>query len=411
MPRLLNINSYHYRRGGADAVYFDHASLMQELGWENAYWAMHHPKNLPSDWSQYFVDEIEFGSAYSVRDKLLKASKVVWSFEAQRKLSRLIADFKPDIAHLHNIYHHLSPSILSTLKQAGIPVVLTAHDLKLACPSYTMHTGGKICERCKGGNYFNTIKHRCVKGSLSASSLVTVEAFTHRLLGSYRRHVDRIVVPSQFFLNKFTEWGWPADRFTHIPNWVDAEQFVPEYQPGKGFLYFGRLDATKGLETLIRACAQANVALKVAGRGPLEDAAKALAKSLNHSVEFLGFQQGSALHDHIRNARAVVLPAEWYENAPISVLEALALGKPVIGSDIGGIPEMVRHGENGWLFPAMDQAALASTLRKVADMPDQALAKAGQCSRRHVIDHFSQARYAGSIMKLYESLQASENQD
>lgn len=408
MPRLLNINSYHYRRGGADAVYFDHASLMQELGWKNAYWAMNHPKNQPSDWSEYFVDEIEFGSAYSARDKLLKASKVVWSLEAQRKLSRLIADFKPDVAHLHNIYHHLSPSILSTLKKAGIPVVLTAHDLKLACPSYTMYTGGQVCERCKGGNYFNTIKHRCVKGSLSASSLVAIEAFTHRFLGSYRRHVDRIVVPSQFFQKKFVEWGWPADQFTHIPNWVNADQFEPEYLPGKAFLYFGRLDETKGLETLIRACARANVALKVAGRGPLEDAAKALAKSLSHPVEFLGFQQGSALHQHIRDARAVVLPAQWYENAPISVLEAMALGKPVIGSDIGGIPEMVRHDENGWLFPAMDEAALTKRLRQVADMSDEVLIDAGQSSRRLVINHFSQARYAIGIQKLYDSVQASK---
>ena len=140
MPRLLNINSYHYRRGGADAVYFDHAELMQTLGWDTAFFAMHHPENDVSEWSKYFVDEIEFGNAYSARDKLVKASKVVWSFEAQRRLEQLIGDFKPDVAHLHNIYHHLSPSILSTLKQAGIPVVLTAHDLKLACPQlYDVH--------------------------------------------------------------------------------------------------------------------------------------------------------------------------------------------------------------------------------------------------------------------------------
>jgi len=188
---------------------------------------------------------------------------------------------------------------------------------------------------------------------------------------------------------------------------VDVDQFDPDYQPGKGFLYFGRLDETKGLETLIRACARANVLLKVAGRGPLESAAKALAQSLGHPVEFLGFQQGSALHQHIREARAVVLPAQWYENAPISILEAMALGKPVIGSDIGGIPEMVRHDENGWLFPPMDEAALAQTLRQVAGMPDQVLTTAGQSSRRHVSEYFSQAGYASSIQKLYDSVQTS----
>ena len=404
MARLLNINSYHYRRGGADAVYFDHARLMGELGWDNAYWAMHHPKNEPSDWTDYFVDEIEFGNSYSLPDKLIKASKVVWSFEAQRKLNRLINDFKPDIAHLHNIYHHLSPSILSTLAKAGIPVVLTAHDLKLACPSYSMYTGGKVCERCKSGNYLNTITQRCVQDSIAASTVVAVEAFTHRLLGSYRRHVDRIVVPSRFFEQKFVEWGWSNDDFAHIANWVDADQFNPAYQPGGHFLYFGRIDATKGIETLIKASAQAGVALKIAGRGPLETQARELAQTLNQPVEFLGFRSGADLHDQIRAARAIVLPAEWYENAPISVLEAFALGKPVIGSEIGGIPEMVLNGINGWTFPAYDAAALAERLRSVADMPDSAVAQIGQQARQFVVDRFSAQRYAEQMTALYDSL-------
>lgn len=404
MPKLLNINSYHYRRGGADAVYFDHASLMGDLGWENAYWAMHHPNNQPSAWSDYFVDEIEFGNAYSLPDKMLKASKVVWSFEAQRKLERLLNDFKPDIAHLHNIYHHLSPSILSTLKKAGIPVVLTAHDLKLACPSYSMYTDGKVCERCKSGNYLNTIRQRCVQGSLAASAVVSVEAFAHRWLGSYRRHVDRIVVPSHFFQEKFVEWGWSNEKFAHIANWVNAENFEPNFQPGQHFLYFGRVDATKGIETLIKASAQAGVPLKIAGRGPLEPQAKALAQSLNHPVEFLGFRSGQDLYDQIRAARAVVLPAEWYENAPISVLEAFALGKPVIGSEIGGIPEMVQHELNGWTFPAYDVNALAERLSMAAQMPDQAIETVGRAAREFVLSRFSQDRYAQQMTTLYNSL-------
>ncbi len=404
MPRLLNINSYHYRRGGADVVYFDHARLMGELGWENAYWAMHHPRNVPSEWSDYFVDEIEFGNSYSLPDRLIKASKVVWSFEAQRKLTRLLNEFKPDIAHLHNIYHHLSPSILSTLAQAGVPVVLTAHDLKLACPSYTMYTHGRVCERCKSGNYLNTIAQRCVQGSLAASAVVAVEAITHRWLRSYRRHVDTIVVPSRFFEQKFIEWGWPANKFAHIANWVDAGQFTPAFEPGEHFLYFGRIDATKGIETLIRASAQAGVALKIAGRGPLESSARELAQSLNHPVEFLGFRSGDDLHEQIRAARAVVLPAEWYENAPNSVLEAFAMGKPVIGSEIGGIPEMVQTGVNGWTFPAYDVRALSARLQAVAQMSDAAVAQLGRQARGFVLEQFSQDRYAAQMSALYESL-------
>src|SRR5690606_33300417 len=162
MPRLLSVNSYHYRRGGADAVYFDHAELMESLGWENAYFAMHHPQNVESQWSRHFVDEIQLGHDYTLRQKVTKASKVVYSFEARRRLSGLIDEFRPDLAHLHNIYHHQSPSILPVLAQAGIPVVLTAHDLKIACPNNKMLARDGICERCKGHRYWNVIRQRCV---------------------------------------------------------------------------------------------------------------------------------------------------------------------------------------------------------------------------------------------------------
>jgi len=160
MPRLLSINNYHYRRGGSDVVYLDHAALLEEQGWSNGFFSMHHPKNFETSWSKYFVDEIEFGHAYSMGQKLAMASKVIYSMEAQRKLERLLKDFPADVAHLHCIYHHLSPSIIPTLRDAGVPVVMTAHDLKIACPAYKMLNNTGVCEKCKGGNLLNVVKHR-----------------------------------------------------------------------------------------------------------------------------------------------------------------------------------------------------------------------------------------------------------
>lgn len=404
MPRLLNINSYHYRRGGADAVYFDHAALMAAHGWENAYFAMHHPQNQASPWSDYFVDELQLGHDYSMLQKGLMATKVIWSREAQRKLERLISEFKPDIAHLHNIYHHLSPSILSTLAQAGIPVVLTAHDLKLACPSYSMFVNGQVCERCKGGNYFNAVAQRCVQGSAAASSIVALEAFTHRALRSYRRHVDRIIVPSQFFRDKFVEWGWSPEPFEYIPNWLDVGAFAPRYEPGDYFLYFGRLSPIKGIETLIKASALAKTRLVIAGTGPSRDACEALARSLGCEVSFAGFRSGADLHDLIRGARATVLPSQCYENAPLSILEAAALGKPVIGSAIGGIPELIKPGQTGWLFNTGDADSLAQILREVADAPGERLSAMGRSARAFVEGNFNQSAYLARIEALYSAL-------
>jgi len=246
--RLLNINSYHYRRGGADHVYFDHAAMMASLGWQNGFFAMNHPKNLPSPWSRFFVDEIEFGQDYSLGQKCLKATKVVWSLEARRKLKRLLQAFRPDCAHLHNIYHHLSPSILPVLRAAGVPAVLTAHDLKIACPNnkmFTPQTG--ICERCRGGHYHHVVQQRCIHGSLLASAVVAVEATLTRALDIYAQNLACIVVPSQFYLRQFVSWGWPRRLFRYIPNWIDANRIEPRYAPGDYFLFLGRVVQDKGI--------------------------------------------------------------------------------------------------------------------------------------------------------------------
>lgn len=332
MPKILSINNYHYRRGGSDVVYLAHAALMEDLGWENGFFSMKHPKNLETPWSRFFVDEIEFGHAYSLPAKAAMATKVVYSFEARRKLRRLLAEFPADVAHLHCVYHHLSPAIIPVLAGAGIPVVMTAHDLKLACPAYKMFNKTGICEHCKGGNFLNVVRHRCIRDSLAASAIVAVETGVHRLLKTYRK-LSKVVVPSRFFLQKFVEWGWPADAFVYIPNFVDAERFAPNFEPGKYFVYCGRLSPEKGVATLLRAAKAAGAALKVVGTGPMEAELKSLQQELCGDVEFLGYRSGGELHGLIRGARAVVLPSEWYENAPMNVLESFALGKPVIGAD------------------------------------------------------------------------------
>lgn len=404
MPRLLSVNSYHYRRGGSDAVYFDHAALMASQGLESSFFSMHHPKNEPTPWSKYFVDELEFGSSYSLSQKLIMASKVVYSFEAQRKLQALLKDYPADVAHLHCVYHHLSPSILSTLHHAGVPVVLTAHDLKIACPAYKMLNSGGICERCKDGSFLNVVKYRCVKDSLSTSAVVAVESGLHRLLGSYRKHVSRIVAPSRFFVRKFVEWGWPEASFTYIPNYVDASRFTPEFRPGSYFLYFGRMILDKGIATLIRAAAQAKVPLKLAGTGPDEQTLQQLAAELGGETEFLGFRSGDDLHNLVRGARAVVLPSEIYENAPMSVLESFALGKPAIGAEIGGIPEIIDAGETGWTFPSGQVAQLADLLARVNGMADIQVERIGRAARASVIQRFSREGYVNSMLSLYADL-------
>jgi glycosyltransferase involved in cell wall biosynthesis len=408
MPTLLAINNYYYRRGGAETLYLDHNCMFEGLGWQVVPFAMRHPENLKTPWSNYFVEEIEFGEPYSFREKVVRIPKVVYSFEARRKLSKLLEDVRVDVCHAHNVYHHISPSILGLLRARGVPTVLTLHDLKIACPAYNMLAHDGICERCRGGRLHNVLVNRCIKGSAALSAVVMIEAIVHRLLGSYTRCVNRFIVPSRFYIEKFREWGMPGVLFRHIPNFVATERYRPAYAPGRSFVYFGRVSREKGLRTLVRAAADARCPLVIAGSGPQLGELRALTADLNAKVEFPGFLSGDDLHSVVRNARAVVLPSEWYENAPMSVLEGYALGKPLIGARIGGIPELIRENETGVCFTSGDQASLTATLRDMAARSDGEIEGMGRRAREWVENAFSPAAYRDRIVDVYRELGVGE---
>lgn len=401
MPRLLAINNYYYRRGGAEVVFLESAKLLADAGWDVVPFAMKHPQNLPSPWSEYFVDEIEYGDDYSFLEKAARIPKVIYSFEARRKIRDLIRVARPDIAHAHNVYHHISPSIFGALKEEGIPTILTLHDLKLACPAYKMLAHDGICERCKGGRIWNVVTHKCVKDSYALSGTIALETLTHRALHLYSRNVDRFVVPSRFYLEKFVEWGWDRDKFTYIPNFVDTERFTPDPTPGTAFVYVGRLGHEKGLKTLIKAAALAAVPLRIIGTGPEEKMLRTLAEKIGGQIEFLGYLAGEDLQRAIKASRALVLPSEWYENAPISVLEAYALGRPVIGAKIGGIPELIRPGETGDTFEPANTESLAETLRRYYIMKTSAVREIGNQSRLWVEKDFSGNRHLSNLQNMY----------
>jgi len=404
MPRrLLSLNTYFYRRGGSEAVFFDHDELFRDLGWDTAMFAMRHPENFDSPWSEYFVDELEFGHAYGLTQKLKMAGKVIYSFEAKNKLARLLQSFTPDIAHGHLLYHHLSPSVMALLHDEGIPTVMTAHDLKLACPAYTMFNDTGVCERCINGNLFHVVTNRCIRGSLSASALVAIESGVHKALGIWRRNLDRVVTPSLFYKNKFIEWGWPEDKLVHIPNYIDSGAYQPNFDPGDYFFYFGRLTKQKGVDTLIDAAVKQGCRLLIAGTGPEEEALKIRAQGAEN-IEFLGYCTGEHLHGLIRSARAIVLPSAWYENAPISVLEAYASGKPVIGARIGGIPELINDGETGTTFASADSASLGECLRAYISMKSEQIRDQGRAAREFVQTTFTRDHYRDQMLSLYEAL-------
>ena len=407
MTNLLSVNNYHYRRGGAEVVFLEQNKIFKKLGWTVTPFSMKHAKNETTKWENHFVNEIEYGADYGWHNKFINAFKIIYSWEAKNKLESLIDTNKPDVAHLHNIYHHLSPSILPVLKKNGVPTVMTLHDLKLICPSYLMINASGVCEKCKGGRIYNVVTNKCMKQSLPLSSLIFSETLVHRLSKIYKKNINMFILPSKFYLNKFIEWGWEADRLIHIPNFVDADLLKPNYQPGKYFVFFGRLSKEKGVKTLIHAAHEANVELKIIGNGPLEGELKILASRLDANVTFLGFRTGAALHQTISNARAVVLPSEWYENAPMSVMESYALGKPVIGANIGGIPEMIKEDETGITFESTNVASLSHSLIQLKNMKDEAVIAMGKTARQWVENEYTADKYSERLQNLYSRLGVS----
>ena len=405
MATLLSINNYFYRRGGAEALFLEQNRMLAQSGWEVVPFAMQHENNLDSPYQPYFVQEIEYGKPAPLLRKIGNAQKILYSFEARRRVAQLIALTRPDIAHAHNVYHHLSPSIFSLIRDQGIPTLMTLHDLKIACPAYKMLNDGGVCERCRDGALWQVAAQRCIKGSRMLSLLVMAESALHRLLGCYSKSVDRFIVPSRFYIDKLVQWGWQRERFSYLPNFIDTDALRPSgVEPGDAFVYVGRLGPEKGISTFIRAAAQAGVPAWIVGVGPEEASLRRLVQETGADATFHGYRSGTELAALIGAARALVLPSEWYENAPISVMEAYALGRPVIGADIGGIPELIHEGETGALFPSGDVEALAAQLRRFSRLRDAEIVDMGRSARALAERDYSAERYCLGLLDIYRDM-------
>lgn len=393
--------------GGPETIVFDTERELKARGHSVIPFAMSDPENTESEYSRYFVSNVDYRSkaGRSSLSLLRDAASMVYNREAASQMTSLITDSRPDIAHAHNIYHQLSPSILVALKRAGIPTVLTLHDYKLLCANMLMLTpDGVLCEKCGGRQFHHAVTNKCVKGSTAASLVCCVEESLHRMLGLYDRNVDLFISPSEFLRDKLVQYNRiRKDRIVVLRNYANTEVIQPEYEPGDYGLFMGRLDRVKGVMTLLEAAKRVKpFKIKIAGRGELFDLAqKFIVENNLDNVELLGFRTGDDLVQLTRKSRFVIVPSEWYENCPMVILEAFAAGKPVIGSRIGGIPELVRDGEDGLLFRPGSVEELTSCIGKLAESTDTCK-QIGIGVRSRVIREFSIQVYMDALMAVYE---------
>jgi glycosyltransferase involved in cell wall biosynthesis len=399
--KVLFANKFFFRNGGSEVVMFDEMELMRRRNVGVVEFSMTDERNIPSEYESYFVSQKSYRRV-SRADQIKSAISLVHSREAVAKIGKLIEDEKPDVLHCHNIYHQLTPSIITAASRAGVPVVLTLHDYKPVCPVYTQLSNGKVCTNCADGHFEAVLKQRCADGSLARSALLWTEARYHALVGSYHR-VNKFICPSKFMREAVVR-RFGADKVVHIPNGIDASRIEISKKDEGYVLYLGRLASEKGVETLLRSHVASGALwrLMIAGTGPLQ----ADLQRKYPSAEFRGHLGGIELEAAISGAALIVVPSEWNENGPISILEAMAYGKPIVASHIGGIPELVREGKTGLLFEPGSVDQLSDKITML--LGNRALREAFGRSAREVVEaEYSLKAHGSALISLYEAVVGS----
>ncbi len=362
-----------------------------------------HPENVEGEYRRYYPPYHDFAAPHV---PVSAASAAIWSRAAAARVREFAAEVKPDVAHLHNIAYHLTPSIVAGLSRAGVPAVMTLHDYNILCPNHYFYSRDEPCFRCAEGKYFSCVTRRCIKSKLGASTVGYVAHLVARRTGVYRK-LARVVVPSAFLGEKVRAAGYDGEKVTLLPPAVDIR--ITELERKKNyFLYAGRLAPEKGVDVLVQAVGLAGspVRLKVAGAGPEEAELRRLAEYYAPgSVEFLGHLDARKLTAQMASARAVVVPSRWPENTPAVILEAFAAGAPVVAARIGGIPEMLADGVEGVLFEPGDVRGLADVLARLAG-DARAARKLGAAGQERLRRDFSFKDHMGRLLEIYREVAA-----
>ena len=360
--KVLMIHTFHHPRGGDTTYAALLVRLLEEAGHRVVPLAMRHPDNDPSPWEQRWPAWVEPRLADA-----RSALSLAWSHDAARATADLVAEVRPDVAHIQHVHRHLTPSVLEPLRRAGVPVVWTVHDYELICPEGHLFDGRAPCERCRGHHYWQAAVHRCKWGQVLPSVAVAAEKALHHRLGVWNK-VDRFLCPSAFLARKLVEFGVPEERVRVLPNALDAG--LPASGGGEGWLVAGRLSPEKGVDVAIAAARLLpGHRLWICGDGPERGRLEAAAPP---DVRFLGHLPRERLARLIREVAVVAVPSRWWENLPYAVLEAQAAGRAVVASAMGGIPEQIDNGVDGLLVPAENPPALAEAVGGLLADPERA---------------------------------------
>ena len=365
--RILMVNKFLYPRGGSESYMLYLAEYLKSIGHQVEFFGMYDENNTVGNSLGLYTQNMDFHSKGIGR--FLYPFKIVYSFEAKKKIMKVIDDFKPDIVHMNNINFQLTPSIIYGIKKKGIPLVQTVHDYQMICPNHLLYNFDKNvpCEKCVGGSHINCIKNKCIHGSGIKSIIGVIEAKFYSLLKTYKK-VDLFVCPSNFLEKKLlSAKTYYNGKTKTIHNFINKEKFAGKFCREDSYIvYVGRLSGEKGIEN-IKGAAELlpEYTFVVAGSGPDEDMLKGA-----ENIKLAGFLTGDELTDLMGNAKVLLLPSVCYENCPLSILEAHALGVPVVTMNSGGMAELVKDGVTGTLVNEPTPKGIALKLKETLDNKD-----------------------------------------
>lgn len=364
--KILMINKFLYPNGGSETYIFKLGDYLKNQEHEVQYFGMEHTGRCVGNAVNAYTSDMDFHGG-SKLSKLTYPLKTIYSKEARKKLRLVLDDFKPDVCHINNFNYQLTPSIILEIVKwrkdtdNKCRIVFTAHDYQLVCPNHMLNNPntGENCEKCLGGHFLNCTKGKCIHGSTAKSAIGTAEAVFWKMKGAYK-YIDTMICCSEFLKTKMDTNPLFAKKTVSMHNFVDMVEWK-ETAKKDYVLYFGRFSKEKGIGTLIKVCKELpDVQFLFAGTGPLESEIKDIS-----NIKNVGFQTGASLETIIREARFSIYPSEWYENCPFSVMESQMNGTPVLGADIGGIPELIEVGRTGELFESGNAVELKSKLKKL----------------------------------------------
>ena len=410
--KILLIDVYNFNKGGAETVCFNTGKLLEEHGHEVVYFTLKWKDNRPSPQSKYFPESKE-----TRRGPLRLVKNLVnyfYHFEAAKKIEQLIKDERPDIAHIHLMWGQITPSILPVLRKHGVPVLFTVHDYRIVCPAYTFRDGnGRICEACQGRHFYKCFTHTCCKRSKLMSAVMAAEQYFRNAFFNPAKQIDGFIYVSNFARNIQEKYMPALKAKPNITLYNFSTSIVrgPKVMPAdRYYLFFGRLSYEKGVMTLLKAFKDLpQCCLKVVGTGPKEEELKAFVNENGmKNVTFLGYKTGKELTDLVSNAYFVTVPSEWYENNPMTVIEAYSVGTPVIGARIGGIPEIVVDGQTGFQFESGNVVDLRNTVLKADGLDGKTYTEFSQGTINFANENLSKDSYWKKLIAFYNLFVASK---